>query len=88
MTEHLRQASVWSFGRVASYPGAEAVVLGLFVAADVVVGVAAVPAEFVLLVARHVHILEVTVGLLAVAVAATSALGEGDRGQRGQTQQC
>ena len=67
------------------YPGAEAVVLGLLVAADVVMRVAAVPAELVLLVAGHVHVLEVAVGLFAVA-AAVSALGRDGHGQHGQAQ--
>ena len=70
-----------------TYPGAEAVVLGLLVSADVVVRVAAVPAELVLLVAGDVHILEVAVRLLSVAAAAVAALGRDGHGQHGQTEQ-
>ncbi len=41
-------------------------ILALLVSGDVVVRVSSVPAELVLLVTRHVHVLEVAVRLLSV----------------------
>ncbi len=49
-------------------------VLALLVSRDVVVGVPPVPAELVLLVGGNVHVLEISVGLLAVAAAAVVAV--------------
>ena len=51
-------------------------VLALLVARDVVVRVASVPAELVLFVRGHVHVLEVPVGLLPVAGGAIAFLGK------------
>ena len=62
-----------------THPGPESVVLALLVARDVVVRVASVPAELVLFVRGHIHVLEVSVGLLPVAggvVAAIALLGK------------
>ena len=56
-------------------------VLGLFISADVVVRVAALPAELVLFVGGHVDVLEVPLGLLV----ASSTLGQHDGHQRQET---
>ncbi len=49
------------------HPGPKPVVLALLVSGDVVVRVSAIPPELVLLVCRHVDVLEVPVRLLPVA---------------------
>ncbi len=57
-----------------AHPGPEPVILALLVSGDVVVRVAAVPPELVLLVRRHVHVLEVAVGLLSIAADTLASL--------------
>ena len=50
-----------------NYPGSESVILALFVSGDVMVRISPVPSELIFLVGWHVDVLEVAVGLLAVA---------------------
>lgn len=73
----IKAGGVGKTKQVLAYPGAEAVILSLLEAGDVVVRVAAIPAELVLFVAGHVDVLEVPLRLLI----AVPALGQPARSQ-------